>query len=805
MIHVQRSKILVVDDKADNLYVMDTLLKDCEVEVFLAQSGNEALSLTLHHRFALILLDVQMPGMDGFETAGLIRQDEETRKIPIIFLTALSTDQPYVLQGYESGAVDYLVKPVDTAILLNKIEVFLSLDRYQQQLAALNQQHQLLLDCAGEGILGVDPSGHIHFSNKVAGQLLSASEQQLRGAHLHELLYGEQEEVPAWEQSPVYMAYQDGQPYRVHDGLFWGRDRRPIPVDYTSTLLADAYGDFAGGVIIFQDITQRKKTEQKLLDLAQYDPLTGLANRVLFQDFLSLSIARAQRRKSHMALLLLDLDHFKDINDTLGHDTGDQLLQSVAQRIQFSVSGKPVESDLGDGEAHLLKSVAQRLKNNLRRSDLVARLGGDEFAIVLDEIAQPQDAGIVANKILSALAPPHQLGRYKVFISPSIGIASYPGCSADAGELIKAADTALYQAKAQGRNNYQFYAPEMHRSAMERMRLEQDLRYAVERQQLSLHYQPQVDLVSGQMIGIEVLLRWRHPEMGMISPNKFIPLAERTGTILGLGEWVLDKACRQFQRWRQEGLVSDKVMLAVNISSRQLTRDAGAAAIQAALAQCDLPPASLNIELTENALMGEQDSPAPALDKLRALGIRVSLDNFGTGYSSFNQIHCLPIDCLKVAQPFVSKIGQDSKNDAVVKTIIDMAHTLGFGLVAEGVETAEQATFLQAHGCHRVQGFYICPPLGDQMMTQLLKSRLDKCSRDLCTWDVCTRDMLTPDAATQDVLTQEVYTQDVLSQEVCTPDMLNQDTATRDKSTQDKSPQERTITEESLARREERF
>ncbi len=727
IIKPHRSKILVVDDKAENLYAMESLLKECEVEVFLAQSGNEALAVTLHHDFALILLDVQMPEMDGFETASLIRQDEETRKIPIIFMTALNTDSQYIFQGYESGAVDYLIKPVDSDILLSKIRVFLSLDRYQHELTAMKRQYQLLLNCAGEGILGVSPSGQIQFANAAGAQILGYTEQQLRGCHLHQLLYGKQEDnLPPWEQSPIYMAYQDGQPYRVHDALLWSREQQAIPTKYTSAPLKDEAGNFVGGVIIFQDITQRKKTEQKLLELAQYDPLTGLANRSLFQDFLNLSIARAKRRKGNMAVLLLDLDHFKDINDTLGHDTGDKLLQSVALRLQYSVVTPQTEAAPVDGNAHLLKSVAQRLKDNLRRSDLVARLGGDEFAIVLDDITQPQDAAVVAQKILSSLAPPHQLGNYQVFISPSIGIATYPACSDDAEELIKAADTALYQAKAQGRNNYQFYAPDMHRAAMERIRLEQDLRHALrlKEQQLSLHYQPQVNLTSGNMVGIEVLLRWQHPEMGMISPARFIPLAERMGIMSELGEWIFDQACRQFQSWCQAGLLDEGVILALNISSRQLTRPDAVTKIQAILARHELPEHRVSLELTENTLRDELEAITQRLEQLRALGMRIALDDFGTGYSSFNQIHCLPIDCLKLAQPFVNKIGQDAKNDAVVKTIISMAHTLGFSLMAEGVETREQAAFLQDHGCDCVQGFFIQPPLSSPTMTRLLQSRL---------------------------------------------------------------------------------
>ncbi|WP_107851528.1 putative bifunctional diguanylate cyclase/phosphodiesterase [Oceanimonas marisflavi] len=722
MIFPHSSRILVVDDKQENLYAMETLLQECGAEVLLASSGNEALSLTLHHDFALILMDVQMPEMDGFETASLIHQDEEVRKTPIIFLTALNRDVRYISQGYQSGAVDYLIKPVDSDMLLSKVRIFLALDRYRHELTAMKRQYQLLLNCAGEGILGVSPSGHVQFANEAAAQILGYPDSQLRDRHLHQLLYRPEDEIPSWEHSPLYMAYQGDQPYRVYDGLLWRQDGVPVPAEYTSAPLKDESGRFLGGVIVFQDISLRKQTEQRLLELAQYDPLTGLANRTLFQEFLSLSLSRARRRKGNMAVLLLDLDHFKDINDTLGHDTGDRLLKSVAQRIQYSV--QPVRDGETEQEARLLKSVAQRLQHNLRRSDLVARLGGDEFAIILDEISQPEDAAVVAQKVLRSLAAPHQLEQYQVYVSPSIGIATYPACSAESETLLKAADTALYQAKAMGRNNYQFYAPDMHRTAMERMRLEQDLRYAVNERQLSLHYQPQIHLASGELLGIEVLLRWQHPELGMIPPARFIPMAERIGIMAGLGEWILDQACGQFRDWCRAGLLDEPVTLALNISTRQLTRSQVLSDIQTVLERHGLPARRLSLELTENALRDEQESVLRGLEQLRQLGCRIALDDFGTGYSSFNQIHCLPIDTLKLAQPFVGRIGQDAKNDAVIKTIIGMAHTLDFELIAEGVETREQADFLRANGCHRAQGFFIQPPLSSTMMTRLLQNRL---------------------------------------------------------------------------------
>lgn len=721
MIKSHRSKVLVVDDKAENLYAMESLLKGCQADIYLAQSGNEALTLTLRHDFALVLLDVQMPEMDGYEVAQIIRQDEDTRKIPIIFMTAMNTESQYVCQGYEVGAVDYLVKPINSEILLSKVHVFLSLDRYQHELHALNQHYQLLLSCAGEGILGLDHSGYIQFSNAVAEQILGYTNHQLKGRHINELLYGSSDaRLLAWEQSSIYMAYQAGQPCRVDDALFWRMNQQTVAVEYTSAPLKDAQGRFVGGVINFQDITLRKKTERRLLELAQYDPLTGLANRTLFQEFLTLSIARARRRKGSMAVLLLDLDHFKDINDTLGHPAGDRLLQSVAKRIQCSVAGESSSVNEDAADIVLLRSVAQRLTHNLRRSDLVARLGGDEFAIVLDEVTHAQDAAVVAQKILQSLAAPHQLDQYEVFISPSIGIATYPECSDESADLVMAADTALYQAKAQGRNNYQFYAPEMHKAAMERIRLEQDLRHAIRLQQLAVHYQPLVDLSSGEITGIEALLRWKHPELGMIGPDRFIPLADRIGAIAELGSWVLHMASEQFQSWRKTGLLSDKVTLAINISKRQLIGERFLEDVRAVLQVSGMSANSFHFDIIEGAFIDDHEGVKCVLHELRRMGIKIALDDFGCGYSSFSQIQNIPVDILKVARPFVSEIGKNLRSDAVVRAIVNMAHTLGFELVAEGVETKAQAEFLKDEGCECVQGFLVSPPLSAQLMERFL-------------------------------------------------------------------------------------
>ncbi len=723
------SKLLVVDDKPENLFAMQQLLRGCGADLYMASSGQEALALTLRHEFALILMDVQMPDMDGFETASLIRQDEQIRHIPIIFVTALQTELHYVFQGYQAGAVDYLLKPVNADILLSKVRVFLALDRYQHQLAGVNRQQQLLLECAAEGILGISPQGQIRFANPAAASILGCSPAGLHGQSLMTILPSAPAGEPplTWEDSPIHAAYLQGEPLRVTDACLLTRAGNPVSVEYTSAPLRGDDGEFLGGVILFQDITQRKQTEQRLLELAQYDPLTGLANRKLFQDALHRCLAGARRRRRNVAILLLDLDHFKNVNDTLGHDAGDRLLQSVASRLRISLSDEaPAVESLQ--ETQLLQSVAQRLQSNLRSSDLVARLGGDEFAVVLDDLAQPAHAGLVAERILQALAPPHKLGNCEVFISPSIGIATFPECGAEAADLLRAADTALYQAKARGRNNYQFYAPDMHQAFVERLRLETDLRHAIEREQLALRFLPRRDLGTGQLIGVEAELCWQHPELGSIGPGRFLPLAEQTGGMAAIGDWSLAQLCRQLALWQAQGLWSAGMRLGISLSSHQLLHTPFCEQLPAALAAHGLAPALIELELNEAAIVTRMDTAVERLQGLRQAGFRVILCDFGAGSSALLQLADFPIDGLKMAPSVVSQIGAGPRQEALLRSLIRLAADLGLALQAEGVTSARQQAFLLANGCRRAQGPHIGLPLSPGELASCLQARAaDRC------------------------------------------------------------------------------
>ncbi len=440
-----------------------------------------------------------------------------------------------------------------------------------------------------------------------------------------------------------------------------------------------------------EEVEVRKQAEEQLLQLARYDNITGLANRTLLREGLLRALAKTRRNHKTFALIFLDLDHFKDINDTMGHDVGDLLL----------------------------KSVADRLKGRVRENDLVSRMGGDEFAILVDDCT-PDGAAHVAQGILDVLDPFHKLGNNEVFVSSSVGIAMCPDAGEDPESICKSADTAMYLAKTTGRNNYQFYSQELHEQTVKRIHLENDLRRALDQNEFILFYQPKVDM-SGKVIGMEALIRWQHSKLGVISPAKFIPMAEKTGLISSISDWVLHTACMQIREWERNHYLSNDVTLAVNVSLRQLKQDFFWDTLKNVLSVTELDPRYLELEITESAIMHHPEETIVLLEKIHQLGARIVIDDFGTSYSSLNYLKRLPIDAIKIDMSFVHGIGKDSDDEEIIKVIITLAKSLGLQSVAEGVETKEQISFLHKHKCDCLQGYYFCRPLPAEVATQFLK------------------------------------------------------------------------------------
>lgn len=473
------------------------------------------------------------------------------------------------------------------------------------------------------------------------------------------------------------IVHTDGSVRWIHD--------RAFPV-------RNAQGEIHRIAGIAEDVTERNAARERLSHLAHYDNVTGLANRVLFQDRLRQSVAQAKRNGWTVGLLFLDLDRFKLVNDTLGHAAGDRLL----------------------------KEVAARLTACLRPSDTVGRFSGDEFAIILSNLASPQDAGLVAQKILQAVAAPFDLDGNEVFVTTSIGITLYPADSDNIDTLIRDADTAMYSAKGAGRNNYQYYTAELNERAMEKLHLEAGLRRALERSEFVLHYQPKVDIASGEISGLEALLRWQPPDSALVPPDQFIPLLEENGLIVPVGEWAVRAACAQMRDWRKAGVKS--VPVAINLSARQLRHQGFSKALARALEDFAIDPGQIEIEITESSLMENPEAANTMLQELKALGIRLAADDFGTGYSSLSYLKRFPLDTLKIDRSFVRDITVDPDDAAIAKTVITLAHSLELSVVAEGVETREQLAFLGENRCDEAQGYLFSRPLPADACTALLKS-----------------------------------------------------------------------------------
>lgn len=489
----------------------------------------------------------------------------------------------------------------------------------------------------------------------------------------------------------IETANRGGQPYNIEYRII-----RPDGMERVVHAVGETVYDQEGLAVLMrgtaQDITERKSTEQRLHHLAYYDDLTCLPNRTLFMDRLERAALEAKRHGRLLGLLCMDLDRLKQVNETIGHEAGDALI----------------------------KSVAQRLLRCVREVDTVARMGGDDFAILLSELRDGQEAAMVARKVLDSLQQPFLIRDQELTMTAGIGVSIYPNDTDDIKTLLKNADAAMDYAKEHGRNNYQFYSVHMTAAVFERLMLESNLRKALERNEFELHYQPQINLASGCMIGCEALLRWRHSELGLVSPMRFIPLAEDTGLIIPITEWVLRTACEQARRWREAGLPA--MRMAVNISSRHFREPGLVEMIEQVLLESGMPPDYLELELTESVIMEHTDAAVRTIGRLWALGVQLAMDDFGTGYSSLGYLKRFPMQVLKIDRSFIGDLTTDPADAALVRAIILMAHSLEMQVVAEGVETAQQLDFLRAEGCDFMQGYYFSPPCPSAEFEQLLRS-----------------------------------------------------------------------------------
>lgn len=712
-----KANILVVDDNAAKRQALNAVLEKLGQNVVLAASGHDALRSLLNDDYAVILMDVQMPVMDGFETAALIRSRGRSALTPIIFVTSYSHAETDMLGGYSLGAVDFIFAPIIPEILRAKVSVFVDLfhknqelKRHEDHLESLVRQRTAALtseiaerkraeqvirklssavEKVADSIFITDTEGLIEYVNPAFEETTGYHQKEALGQTPRLISSGEHE--PAfygniWETLARGEIYREVVINRKKDGQLYHEA-------VTITPLTDDKGCCTHYIFSGKDMTERMQTQERLHHLAHHDILTDMPNRMLFVDHLKQALSRAKWHKRAVAVVFVDLDRFKIVNDTLGHDAGDQLLQGIAER----------------------------LKSCMREGDIAARFGGDEFAVFFNDIASHDDVAPLASNLLDAMTPPFIVAGQELFMTFSLGISLYPDDGENTQVLMQNADTAMYWSKQQGGNSYHFYQVAMNAHAMERLRLETDLRRALERKEFSLEYQPQFDLESGAVVGVEALLRWDRPEVGPIGPEKFIPLLEETGLIIPVGEWVLHKACAQHQEWTAKGLAP--VPLAINVSGRQLDAKALYQSVKSAVETSGMAPEFLELEITESVLMENIEAMGDVFRSMKSMGLKFAIDDFGTGFSSLSYLKHFPVDTLKIDSEFVHDITKDADSAAIVTAIITLATALGMRSVAEGVETQEQMEFLWAQGCHLAQGHYFSPAQSPEEFERLLSRR----------------------------------------------------------------------------------
>ena len=673
-------RVLVVDDELTARLLMRAALEKAGFEVCLAENGAVALTQFQAQPCDLVMLDVEMPGLNGYQVCASLRA-EFGDELPIVMVTGMD-DLNSIERAFEVGATDFISKPINWALIGHRVRYLLRGFLVLQDLHTANARNSAILNAMPDTLLRLDASGQVLEVRSVGraqgSQFLPRSGYLLR-ENLPAELAGQILDLAALARATGAVENMDIQLVESNGEVGY-YDVRLAMINAQETLC------------LVRDITERKQAENKVFRLAYFDTLTGLPNRLSFSDRLQRDIGRASQQNSKLAVMFMDLDGFKNVNDTLGHGAGDLLLQLVADRMRLAVrpADMVARHDVMVAEAEL------------------ARLGGDEFTLLIPLLLQGEDALLVAHRIHAQLRRPFMLEGREIVMTTSIGIAVYPDDGGDAATLLKHADTAMYHAKDQGRDNCQFYSASLTQDAMRRLNLESNLRLALERGEFYLVYQPQLDLASGRFLSLEALIRWQHPVQGLISPVDFIPAAEENGLIVLIGDWVLRTACADIARWHAAG---HSLRVAVNLSAVQFRNPDLVSRIQNILSETEVAPQWLELEVTESALMENSITTLATLNALRTIGIQLSLDDFGTGYSSLCYLQRMPLNNLKIDQSFVRGLPTDQDSLAIVRAIVSLAKNMGFTITAEGIETLEQARMLHALACDTLQGFYFSKPV----------------------------------------------------------------------------------------------
>jgi diguanylate cyclase (GGDEF)-like protein/PAS domain S-box-containing protein len=646
------------------------------------------------HSVGVVLLDLDCHDAPGAKVVLRIRA--AARGASIVLLSS-EKDEPIAIRAMEHGVQDYLIKgQIEPHELMRALRNSVARKILEENLFNEKNRAQITLDSIGDAVICTDEAGNITFLNPTAERMTGWAMKEAAGKPLTECFRILDALTGKTASNPTTNVIEYGRTTHLPvNCILTRRDGHQIFIEDSVAPIRGSDGQAAGSVLVFRDVTVARALVEQVAHLAEHDHLTGLPNRLLLNDRLNQAIAMASRNKNLMAILFLDLDNFKHINDSLGHPAGDKLLQSVAGR--------------------LLRCV--------RAPDTVSRQGGDEFVLLLHNLRHAEDPATTARRILNALKEAHSIEGHDLHVTASIGISVFPEDGMDAETLLKNADTAMYQAKESGRQNFRFFKPEMNIKAVERQSMEQDLRRAIERHEFTLHYQPIVNLKSESITGAEALLRWTHPTQGFVPPAAFIPVAENSGLILSIGAWVLREACRQAKAWADAGL--RPIMISVNVSALQFRSEGFLDSLTAILKETGLRPESLILEVTESVLMERAKRGILTLRILREKGVQVAIDDFGTGYSSLSYLREFNVDSLKIDQSFVREIATTSNEKSIVSAIISMGRSLGLRVVAEGVETPEALAFLKAQDCDEAQGYYFSPAIPAAQFAELQKMQVN--------------------------------------------------------------------------------
>jgi diguanylate cyclase (GGDEF)-like protein/PAS domain S-box-containing protein len=699
------ASILLVDDKPELLNSLYQLMVLHGYEPDKALGGQQALDLLAEKSYDVVLLDLIMPGVSGHDVLDYAARNELTCKIIVV-----SGDSSFsgVKHALHCGAFDFVKKPYEAGELIATMETALRQCQLEAQNELMEEKvkeseelHRYIVNSSPDLVYMLDRNGCFTFLNDRVESLLGFSRDELIGKHYTELVDDDHLELARNvfnERRTGDRAVSNAEMRLKSRHARRGARLFHAHAIWTELTAMGVYSDpkertrenFVGTYGIARDISERKEAQEVISFQAYHDLLTHLPNRALLKDRLSLAITQARRSKRRLAVMFLDLDRFKIVNDTLGHSMGDRLL----------------------------KAVANRLQSCLRRGDTLSRFGGDEFTLLLPEVRTRDDVVVIATKILDRLGGPFVIDGLELFVGASIGVAMYPEAGETEEALIQNADIAMYHVKGRGKNGYQFFSEEMNHKYSTRLSMERELRNGLTQEELVVYYQPQVALKTGEIVGVEALVRWRHPERGLVEPGDFLPMAEETGLITQIDTFVQRRACTDVAGWERAGLGS--IRLSVNLSAPQIEQEDFVDNFVADMAAARLDPSRVKLEITENILMQDMEVVIPKLKQLRQLGVRIAIDDFGTGYSSLSYLQQFPIHTLKIDRSFVGDIRADHGDASIVNAIVAMARGLNLDLIAEGVENRTQLRYLRSQGCSEVQGFIFSDPVpADQVKLML--------------------------------------------------------------------------------------